>query len=169
MDAAVKAAHTAFDGEWSWRAPHERRKLPLKVHDVVLDNFEELAMIETLDVGAPLARTRGLKEWTSQVLQFFATQTDEATVAAAPSSLPGDFLTPAGRRRPARSAARSRVRPARPRRRPEKVNACLLPRDPYTPLLWVGTPSALTATSGSPDWRLQRPDLARLTYFLYSA
>ncbi|MFF1733041.1 MULTISPECIES: aldehyde dehydrogenase family protein [unclassified Streptomyces] len=62
MDAAVKAAHTAFDGEWSWWTPHERRKLPLKVHDVVLDNFEELAMIETLDVGAPLARTRGLKE-----------------------------------------------------------------------------------------------------------
>ncbi|MHB9848780.1 aldehyde dehydrogenase family protein [Streptomyces krungchingensis] len=93
VDAAVKAARTAFEGEWSRWTPHERRKLLLKVHDVMMDNFDELAMIETLDMGAPLARTRGLKEWTSQVLQFFAGQTGATTVATAPNSLPGDFLT----------------------------------------------------------------------------
>ncbi|SNY77762.1 aldehyde dehydrogenase (NAD+) [Nocardia amikacinitolerans] len=93
VDAAVAAARTAFEGEWRRWTPHQRRSLILRVHDLVLENFEELATIETLDMGAPLARTRGLKEWTSQVLQFFASQVDVATASTPPNSLPGDFLT----------------------------------------------------------------------------
>ncbi|MEV6217038.1 aldehyde dehydrogenase family protein [Nocardia sp. NPDC051833] len=93
VDAAVAAARAAFEGEWSRWTPHQRRALILRVHDLVLANFDELATIETLDMGAPLTRTQGLREWTSQVLQFFASQVDAGTVASAPNSLPGDFLT----------------------------------------------------------------------------
>ncbi|MCB1395504.1 MAG: aldehyde dehydrogenase [Rhodobacteraceae bacterium] len=93
VDLAVKAARRAFEGEWSRWTPHQRRKLLLNVHDVLMDNFEELALLETLDMGAPLLRTRGLKEWTAQVLQFYATQTGLATAETAPNSLPGNFLT----------------------------------------------------------------------------
>lgn len=93
VDRAVSAARQAFEGEWSRWTPHQRRKLILKIHDIVLDHFDELALIETMDMGAPLSRTRGLAEWTSQVLQFFASQCDAATVATPPNSLPGDFLT----------------------------------------------------------------------------
>ncbi|WP_199086646.1 aldehyde dehydrogenase family protein [Bosea sp. ASV33] len=93
VDSAVAAARRAFEGEWSRWTPHQRRKLLLKVHDVLLDNFGELAVIETLDMGAPLLRTRGLKEWTSQVLQFYASQTNAATIESAPNSLPGNFMT----------------------------------------------------------------------------
>ena len=59
VDRAVAAARKAFEGPWSRFTAHERRKLLLKVHDAILDNFEELALIETMDMGAPLARTRG--------------------------------------------------------------------------------------------------------------
>ncbi|MEU1997303.1 aldehyde dehydrogenase family protein [Nocardia gamkensis] len=93
VDAAVAAARAAFEGEWSRWTPHQRRSLILRVHDLVLENFEELATIETLDMGAPLTRTRGLREWTSQVLQFFASQVDAGTAGTPPNSLPGDFLT----------------------------------------------------------------------------
>ncbi|MEV6062789.1 aldehyde dehydrogenase family protein [Nocardia asteroides] len=93
VDAAVTAARAAFEGEWSRWTPHQRRSLILRVHDLVLENFEELATIETLDMGAPLSRTRGLREWTSQVLQFFASQVDAGTASTPPNSLPGDFLT----------------------------------------------------------------------------
>ncbi|ALJ19217.1 aldehyde dehydrogenase family protein [Microbacterium sp. No. 7] len=75
VDLAVAAARRAFEGPWSQYTPHERRKLLLSVHDAIVDNFEELAVIETLDMGAPLARTRGYKEWLSQLLQFYAGQT----------------------------------------------------------------------------------------------
>lgn len=93
VDRAVAAARHAFEGEWSRWTPHQRRKLILKVHDVLLDNFDELALIETLDMGAPLARTRAFREWTSQVIQFYASHTDAATTEAAPNSLPGNFMT----------------------------------------------------------------------------
>jgi aldehyde dehydrogenase (NAD+) len=93
IDLAVSAARSAFEGEWSRWTPHQRRKLMLKIHDLVLENFEELALIETLDMGAPLSRTKGLAEWTSQVLHFFASQCGAGTVATPENSLPGDFLT----------------------------------------------------------------------------
>lgn len=93
IDDAVRAARAAFEGTWSRWTPHERRKLLLRVHDAIIDNFEELALIETLDMGAPLSRTRNLKEWTSQVLQFYASHCDAGTTAAAQNSLPGDFLS----------------------------------------------------------------------------
>lgn len=92
VDLAVAAARRAFEGEWSRFTPHDRRKLLLRVHDAILDNFDELALIETLDMGAPLLRTRGYKEWLSQLLQFYASQTGAATVATAPMSIAPNFM-----------------------------------------------------------------------------
>lgn len=92
VDRAVAAARRAFEGPWSRFTPHERRKLLLRVHDAILDNFEELALIETLDMGAPLARTRGYKEWLSQLLQFYASQTGATSVATAPMSIAPGFM-----------------------------------------------------------------------------
>ncbi|MFY2834634.1 aldehyde dehydrogenase family protein [Achromobacter xylosoxidans] len=85
VDRAVAAARRAFEGPWSRATPHDRRKLLLRVHDVVMDHFDELALIETLDMGAPLARTRGYKEWLSQLLHFYASQTG---VAGSASTVP---------------------------------------------------------------------------------
>lgn len=92
VDRAVAAARRAFEGPWSRFTPHERRKLLLRAHDAILDNFEELALIETLDMGAPLARTRGYKEWLSQLLQFYASQTGATSVATAPMSISPGFM-----------------------------------------------------------------------------
>ncbi|RMI28846.1 aldehyde dehydrogenase family protein [Nocardia stercoris] len=93
VDRAVTAARRAFTGEWSRWTPHQRRTLLSRVHDVVMANFDELAVIETLDVGAPLRRTRALADWTSQVLRFFAAQCDAATMTTGANSLPGTVLT----------------------------------------------------------------------------
>src|SRR5438093_11407059 len=35
VDAAVAAARKAFEGEWSRWTPHDRRRLLLRVHDLV--------------------------------------------------------------------------------------------------------------------------------------
>jgi aldehyde dehydrogenase (NAD+) len=93
VDLAVMAARRAFEGAWSRWTPHQRRKLLLKVHDVIIDNFDELALIETLDMGAPLTRTRAIKDFTSQLLQFYASHVDVASVSTPSNSLPGNFLT----------------------------------------------------------------------------
>ncbi|WP_244111943.1 aldehyde dehydrogenase family protein [Burkholderia diffusa] len=91
VSRAVSAARRAFEGPWSRFTPHERRKLLLRVHDVILDHFDELALIETLDMGAPLVRTRGYKEWLSQLLQFYASQTGAGAVETPPMSIAPGF------------------------------------------------------------------------------
>jgi aldehyde dehydrogenase (NAD+) len=93
VDRAVAAARKAFEGPWSRFTPHERRKLLLRVHDAIMDNFEELAIIETLDMGAPLSRTRSYKEWLSQLIQFYASQTGVAgSAVAVPMSIAPNFM-----------------------------------------------------------------------------
>jgi len=56
-------------------------------------HFNELALIETLDMGAPLARTRGYKSFVSQLLLFYASQTAAGGVQTLHNSLPGRFTT----------------------------------------------------------------------------
>ena len=93
INRAVLAARKAFEGEWSRFSPHDRHKLMLRVHDIILDHFDELALIETIDMGAPLARTKALKNYASQVILFFASQTTAASGETLDNSLPGDVVT----------------------------------------------------------------------------
>jgi aldehyde dehydrogenase (NAD+) len=75
VDRAVKAARVAFEGPWSKWTPYERQALLMRVHDLVNKRFEEMAQLETLDMGSPITRTRNLKKIALQALAYFATQT----------------------------------------------------------------------------------------------
>ena len=56
VDAAVASARQAFEsGEWSRRAPTERKKILLKFAQLVREHREELALLETLDMGKPIS------------------------------------------------------------------------------------------------------------------
>ena len=89
----MSAARTAFEGEWSRWKPYDRQRLLLRIHDLIEKNFDELAMIETLDMGAPLARTRALKTWQSQTILFYASQTAAASTETPQNSMAGNFAT----------------------------------------------------------------------------
>ena len=59
IDAAVKAARNAFDkGPWRKMTPSERGKLMWKLADLIDAHTEELAQLESLDNGKPLAVAR---------------------------------------------------------------------------------------------------------------
>jgi phenylacetaldehyde dehydrogenase len=59
VDLAVKAARAAFEGkEWSGARPIDRERWLLKLADLVEANAQELAELETLDVGKPLVISR---------------------------------------------------------------------------------------------------------------
>jgi 4-(gamma-glutamylamino)butanal dehydrogenase len=61
VDRAVSAARQAFDaGHWSRMAPRGRKKVLLKFADLINDNLEELALLETLDSGKPISDARGV-------------------------------------------------------------------------------------------------------------
>ena len=59
IDLAVKAARRAFEqGPWSRMTRAERGKLIWKLADLIEENLEEFAQIESLDNGKPLAVAR---------------------------------------------------------------------------------------------------------------
>jgi phenylacetaldehyde dehydrogenase len=59
IDLAVKAARKAFDsGPWSRMTASQRGRLIWKLGDLLEQNVEELATLETLDNGKPLAIAR---------------------------------------------------------------------------------------------------------------
>src|SRR6059036_2929449 len=55
VDRAVAAARKAFDGGWSDTTPRERSERMLKLADAIEANADELAQIESENVGKPLA------------------------------------------------------------------------------------------------------------------
>jgi len=58
VDRAVAAARSAFEGAWAKVKPAERTNLLLKLADLIEANAEELALLETLDVGRPIQFSR---------------------------------------------------------------------------------------------------------------
>jgi 1-pyrroline dehydrogenase len=71
VDNAVEAASAAY-GDWRDATPAERAELLLKLADVIDDNAEELAQIESRNVGKPLAYAREELPVCSDNLRFFA-------------------------------------------------------------------------------------------------
>jgi phenylacetaldehyde dehydrogenase len=60
IDRAVRAARRAFDdGPWSRMTPSERGRIIWRIGDLILDHVDELAQLETLDNGKPLAIATG--------------------------------------------------------------------------------------------------------------
>src|SRR6476661_7844610 len=59
IDRAVKAARRAFEGgPWPRLSPSERGRLVWKLGDLILENLEELAELESLDNGKPVTVAR---------------------------------------------------------------------------------------------------------------
>ncbi len=71
VDAAVAAAKQALP-EWLETTPGERAELLLKLADVIDENAEELAEIESRNVGKPLSYARDEMPVCSDNLRFFA-------------------------------------------------------------------------------------------------
>jgi gamma-glutamyl-gamma-aminobutyraldehyde dehydrogenase/4-guanidinobutyraldehyde dehydrogenase/NAD-dependent aldehyde dehydrogenase len=61
VDAAVVAARTAFDDRrWCGMAPAARKRIMVKFADQLLAHADELALMETLDMGKPIKYARSV-------------------------------------------------------------------------------------------------------------
>ncbi|ALK99064.1 aldehyde dehydrogenase [Massilia sp. WF1] len=61
VDAAVAGARAAFeDGRWSGKAPAERKRVLIRFADLMLAHKDELALLETLDMGKPIRYSRSV-------------------------------------------------------------------------------------------------------------
>src|SRR3954471_11756749 len=71
VDAVVDRARGALV-EWLDAAPGERSELLLKLADVISDNAQELAQIESQNVGKPISLAREEMPFAADNLRFFA-------------------------------------------------------------------------------------------------
>jgi len=91
IDEAVIAARDALAApSWAKMGPHERTRVLLRIADIVDLHAEELAIIETINVGLPIAIARRMVARTSEVFRYFAGWTTKIYGETNPSS--GDLI-----------------------------------------------------------------------------
>lgn len=93
VDRAVAAARHAFNGPWSKFKPFERQNLLLKLADLVEKHFEELAALDTLDMGAPISRTLNNKLRFLGMLRYYAGQAVSIHGETIENSLPDEYVS----------------------------------------------------------------------------
>ncbi|MCW3063345.1 MAG: hypothetical protein JWN32_517 [Solirubrobacterales bacterium] len=91
VDRAVRVARDAFVGAWRDVTPSARGKILWRLADLLEENADELALIESLDNGKPLAEARGDHGFSAEVFRYYAgaaTKIDGRTVTP---SAPGPW------------------------------------------------------------------------------
>lgn len=87
VDVAVVAARQAFEaGAWSAMPPRARKKVLLKLADLVEKHRAELALLDTLTMGMPIAIANGYcVQWTINALEWYAEAIDKVYGEVAPT------------------------------------------------------------------------------------
>lgn len=95
VDRAVRAARRAFDdGPWSKMSPSQRGRLITKLSDLIEQNLEELAEIESMDNGKPLSVARVADvPLAADLFRYMAGWTTKIMGHTFPISFPGEYLT----------------------------------------------------------------------------
>jgi aldehyde dehydrogenase (NAD+) len=93
IDRAVAAARRAFDGPWRKVKPYDRQQMLLKLADLVERHFEELSMLDTLDMGAPISRTLGNRRRVLGMLRYYAGMATALHGETIENSLPGEIFS----------------------------------------------------------------------------
>ena len=92
VDRAVAAARRSFDDRrWSDQAPAARKKVLLRLADLVREHLDELALLESLDVGKPIRDTLNVDVPScATTLQWYAETIDKTYGEVGPTG-PGAF------------------------------------------------------------------------------
>ncbi|HXY05698.1 MAG TPA: aldehyde dehydrogenase [Burkholderiaceae bacterium] len=87
IDAAVRGARSAFeDGRWALQPPGARKKVLRRFADALLSAREELALLETLDVGKPIRDSLAVDvPAAARCIQWYAEAVDKVYDQIAPT------------------------------------------------------------------------------------
>ncbi|MED5620612.1 aldehyde dehydrogenase family protein [Ideonella sp. BN130291] len=77
VDAAVHAAHAALAGDWGRMSATERGRVLQRISARVLEQADELARLEALDVGKPLKQGRADAVALARYLEFYGGAADK--------------------------------------------------------------------------------------------
>ncbi|MGW1876364.1 aldehyde dehydrogenase [Streptomyces sp. NPDC001975] len=92
VDRAVRSARAAFeDGRWRDLAPKERKRILLRWSELILAHAEELALLDTLEMGKPITESVRIDvAKTAETIAWYAETIDKTYDEVAPA--PGDAL-----------------------------------------------------------------------------
>jgi aldehyde dehydrogenase (NAD+) len=93
IDRAVEAARRAFDGPWSRLKPFDRQQILLRLADLVEKHADELTELDTLDMGAPVSRTKNMKRRAVALLRYYAGMATALHGETIENSLPGEYFS----------------------------------------------------------------------------
>ena len=91
-DAAVQAAHRAF-ALWKRCSSRERAKTLLRISDLIRKNAEELAVLESKNVGKPIRESRDEVQLAADCFQYYAGVVDKVGGSTVPVAAQGIGLT----------------------------------------------------------------------------
>lgn len=87
VDRAVAGARAAFaKGVWSQAAPAKRKAVLKRFAELMLENAEELALLETIDMGKPISDSRQVDvAGSARCINFYAEAIDKVSDEIAPT------------------------------------------------------------------------------------
>jgi betaine-aldehyde dehydrogenase len=92
VDRAVKAAQKAFDGEWHTWSQTRRGQALARLAALTRDHLEELAQLESRNMGKPISSARWEIGAVANVMEYYAGAANKLTGETIPVSKPGfDF------------------------------------------------------------------------------
>jgi acyl-CoA reductase-like NAD-dependent aldehyde dehydrogenase len=92
VNRAVRAAQAALDGPWGAMTGTERSRLLRRLGDLIADNAENLAQVETTDNGKLLRETRGQAAALAGWFHYYAGAADKLTGETIPTEKPNFFV-----------------------------------------------------------------------------
>ena len=72
IDRAVAAARRAFEGPWSKFMPAERQAVLLRLAELLDRDWEDLAIMDTLEMGRPISSSRAIRDIDVRTLRHHA-------------------------------------------------------------------------------------------------
>jgi 4-guanidinobutyraldehyde dehydrogenase / NAD-dependent aldehyde dehydrogenase len=93
IDRAVNGARAAFEsGVWSRLAPKKRKRVLVRLAELVREHRDELALLETLDMGKPIRDSRTVDvPLAAECIAYYGEAIDKVYDEVAPTG-PGDVV-----------------------------------------------------------------------------
>jgi gamma-glutamyl-gamma-aminobutyraldehyde dehydrogenase/4-guanidinobutyraldehyde dehydrogenase/NAD-dependent aldehyde dehydrogenase len=93
VDRAVRGARAAFEsGIWSRLAPKQRKRVLVRFAELVREHRDELALLETLDMGKPIRDSRGVDvPLAAECIAYYGEAIDKVYDEVAPTG-PSDVV-----------------------------------------------------------------------------